>query len=117
MKKILYILLLSITPLISANNLHLNEAPNVFQEKNIDKLSAYPNPLTAKTTITFFSDSTQFAVFTVKNLLGKTVYINRVLANPGKNDFIFFKEKLDAGMYIYSIQTDSGIISKRLIIK
>lgn len=117
MKKILYILLLSITPLISASNLQINEGPVIFQEKNIENLSAYPNPLTAKTTITFFSDSTQFAVFTVKNLLGKTVYTSRILANPGKNELIFYKEKLDPGMYIYSLQTDTGIVSKRLIIK
>ena len=56
-------------------------------------------------------------ILTVKNLLGKTVYKQEFLSKKGNKTFTFYKNNLESGMYIYSIQSDSGIISKRLVIK
>ena len=56
-------------------------------------------------------------MFTVKNLLGTTVYEEQIDANLGNNTIAFNRNSLTKGMYIYSLQTDVEIVSKRLIIK
>ncbi|UMB60458.1 T9SS type A sorting domain-containing protein [Lutibacter sp. A80] len=80
-------------------------------------LSASPNPLTIRTRINFTSTKNQSVEFTVKNLVGKTVYLKKINAKKGLNSFQFNKNDLNNGMYIYSLQSDSEIISKRLIIR
>ena len=80
-------------------------------------VSAYPNPFSQDTSINFRSTKVQTIVFTVKNLLGTTVYEEQVNASSGYNTIPFNRNSLTKGMYIYSLQTDVEIISKRLIIK
>lgn len=104
-KKILFILFLSSTTL------------GFSQEKSIDGLSATPNPFTNSTKINFTSTSNGALFFTVKNLLGKTVFKKNIQIKSGKNTFPFYKNDLPKGMYIYSIQDKSKMISKRLVIR
>jgi hypothetical protein len=80
-------------------------------------LTASPNPLTTRTRINFKSTKNQTVVFTVKNLVGKTVYSESISAKSGMNTFLFNRNDLNNGMYIYSLQSDSEIVSKRLIIR
>lgn len=80
-------------------------------------VSAYPNPFSSDTSINFKSVKTQTILFTVKNLLGTTVYEEQINANSGNNAIAFNRNSLTKGMYIYSLQTDVEIVSKRLIIK
>lgn len=87
------------------------------QKTTIDDLSAAPNPFTNVTKISFSSDANKTIYFTVKNVLGKTVFRKSVQIKPGKNNIPFYKNNLAAGMYIYSIQENNKTISKRLVIK
>lgn len=80
-------------------------------------VSAYPNPFTVNTQIKFKSTKEQTVEFTVKNLLGKTVYREIINTKAGYNAIPFSRNDLTKGMYIYSLQTDSEIVSKRLVIK
>ena len=80
-------------------------------------VSAYPNPFSADTSINFRSTKAQTIEFTVKNLLGTTVYAEQINAASGYNAIPFNRNSLTKGMYIYCLQTDGEIISKRLIIK
>lgn len=80
-------------------------------------VSAYPNPFSADTSINFRSSKSQTVAFTVKNLLGTTVYEEKINATVGYNALPFYRNNLTKGMYIYSLQTDVEIVSKRLIIK
>lgn len=80
-------------------------------------VSAYPNPFSVDTSINFRSVKSQTIEFTVKNLLGTTVYAEQLNATAGYNAIPFNRNTLTKGMYIYSLQTDSEIVSKRLIIK
>ena len=80
-------------------------------------VSASPNPLTIRTRISFRSTKDQLVEFTVKNLVGKTVYGERINAKTGINSLLFNRNDLNNGMYIYSLQSDSEIISKRLVIR
>ena len=104
-KKILFILFLSSTSL------------GFSQEKSIDDLSAAPNPFTNSTKISFTSTSNTTLFFTVKNVLGKTVFKQNIEIKSGKNPLPFYKNDLPKGMYIYSIQDKSRTISKRLVIR
>ncbi|MDC0177040.1 T9SS type A sorting domain-containing protein [Polaribacter sp.] len=104
-KKILFILFLSSTSL------------GFSQEKSIDNLSAAPNPFTNSTKICFTSTSNTTLFFTVKNVLGKTVFKQNIDTKLGKNTLAFYKNDLPKGMYIYSIQDKYKMISKRLVIR
>jgi hypothetical protein len=119
MKKLLLILfLLSITVSFAQQK----EMDSTFIKKNVKLstlsiVSAYPNPLTVQTQINFRSNKDQLVEFTVKNLLGKTVYGERINAKNGMNSILFNRDDLTKGMYIYSLQTETEVISKRLVIR
>ena len=104
-KKILFILFLSITSL------------GFSQEKSLDGLNAAPNPFTNSTKISFTSSLNTNIYFSVKNVLGKTVYRKKIKVTTGKNSIPFYKNNLAKGMYIYSIQNEKKIISKRFVIR
>lgn len=104
-KKILFTLLLSISFI------------SFSQEKHIKGLSAAPNPFTNSTTISFSAASTSNVFFSVKNVLGKTVYRKSIPVKLGRNTINFYKNNLPTGIYIYSIQDKKKIISKRFVIK
>ena len=96
------------------NNGNLN---NNIPQATLLSVSAYPNPFSTDTSINFRSSKVQTVAFTVKNLLGTTVYANQIDASAGYNAIPFNRNSLTKGMYIYSLQTDVEIVSKRLIIK
>ncbi|MGJ8761950.1 MULTISPECIES: T9SS type A sorting domain-containing protein [unclassified Polaribacter] len=104
-KKLLFILFLCYTTI------------GISQETSIDRLSAAPNPFTNSTKISFSSDANKTVYFTVKNVLGKTVYRKSIQIKSGKNNIPFYKDNLATGMYIYSIQDNKKTISKRFVIR
>ncbi|WP_431166437.1 T9SS type A sorting domain-containing protein [Tenacibaculum halocynthiae] len=87
------------------------------QQKGISKLVASPNPFTNNTTIFFNVNNDQPVLLSVKNVLGKTVFTEKLKVKKGRNSFPFRRNDLKAGMYIYAIQTNKEVISKRFVIK
>ena len=87
------------------------------QEKSIEKLAAFPNPFSNATKITFNSISSTQVIFTVKNVLGKTVFTQKIKRVKGENSIPFSKGNLSTGIYIYTLQNKSQITSKRLVIQ
>ena len=119
MKKILLITFLLFTTLSFAQR---NESGNTVIKKSetpitITSLSASPNPFNYRTRISFQSSEYQFVEFTVKNLLGKTIFSAGIDAEIGMNTVNFERGDFPKGMYIYSIQSDAEIVSKRLVIQ
>jgi hypothetical protein len=104
-KKMIFILFLGLSLIVFS------------QEKSIEKLSTAPNPFTNSTEITFSSTGNFTIIFAVIDVLGKTVYKEKVKATIGNNSFSFEKGNLLSGIYIYSIQDRESIISKRFVIK
>jgi hypothetical protein len=104
-KKLLFILFLVVSSI------------GFSQVKSIEKLSASPNPFSEETKITFNSDSTSEIIFTVINVLGKTVYKENIKTSAGANSFYFKKGDLLSGIYVYTLQNKENIISKRFVIK
>lgn len=84
---------------------------------SLTSISAAPNPFSTNTRITFKSSKSQLIKFTVKSLLGKTVYITQINAKNGLNSIPFNRNDIIKGMYIYTLQSDSEIVSKRLVIR
>ncbi|WP_299060394.1 T9SS type A sorting domain-containing protein [uncultured Polaribacter sp.] len=104
-KKILFILFLSTFTL------------GFSQQKSLESLSAAPNPFSNSTKISFIASSKSTIIFTVRNVLGTTVVKKNLQTTLGKNTIPFFKNDLNSGMYIYSIQNKKQIISKRFVIR
>ncbi len=119
MKKLLLITLLLFFSYSFAQQPEKNngDATNNVPQVTLLSVSAYPNPFSAETSISFRLTKSQTIEFTVKNLLGTTVYAEQINASAGYNSFPFSRNSLTKGMYIYSLQTGGEIISKRLIIK
>jgi len=90
---------------------------NTSTINSIDKVTAYPNPFSVESKIDFNSNIPQIVIFEIKNILGKSMFRKTIFATIGKNTFIFHKNHLASGMYIYSLQSKTDIISKRLVIK
>jgi len=103
-KKVLFILFLLITTV-------------GFSQKSITKLSAAPNPFVTETKITFHSKTDQTVTLNVKNILGRTVYTKKHKIKKGINSIPFSKDDLRSGMYIYAIQNNKQLVSKRFVIK
>lgn len=97
--------------------LFLFSATLAFSQKSLTELSAVPNPFVNETKINFVSDSDQTIILSVKNVLGRTVHTRRVKVKRGKNSIPFSKDNLRSGMYIYAIQNNKELVSKRFVIK
>ncbi|SDR77438.1 Por secretion system C-terminal sorting domain-containing protein [Polaribacter sp. KT25b] len=104
-KKLLFILFLSLTTI------------GFSQHKSVEKLSAAPNPFTENTKISFKAANNATIIFSVINVLGKTVYKENIKVTTGNNSFTFKKGNLLSGIYIYKLQDKETIISKRFVIK
>lgn len=117
MKKLLLIVLLFIGAISYSQEIDKSFTSKSKLETTITKVGAYPNPLTIKTNFIFTSTKQQDATVTVKNLVGNTIFAIKVKVKKGVNTVPFERNNLAKGMYIYSIQTESELISKRLVIK
>jgi len=78
---------------------------------------ASPNPFSVTTRIRFQADEKMELDFFVKDLLGNTVYFQKYKTKIGANSIPFYRDELESGIYIYSIKSNSKIISKRIVIK
>ena len=77
----------------------------------------YPNPFNPSTTIGFFLNKSEDVSLIVYDIIGSQV---AVLAqgsyDEGYNEVIFNASNLSSGMYIYRLQTDSGVLTKTMIV-
>ena len=78
------------------------------QQKSVQKLTASPNPFLKSTTISFKATSNQVVIVSIKNVLGKIVYLTKINAHIGTNTVPFHRKNLKSGIYIYTIQKISS---------
>ena len=88
----------------------LNNIPSNF---TLDQ--NYPNPFNPATKISFGLPQRSSVVLKVFNTLGQEVaeLVNESL-EAGIHSFNFDASKLTSGVYIYSLKTDAGVISKKM---
>ncbi|MFD1293641.1 T9SS type A sorting domain-containing protein [Lutibacter holmesii] len=119
MKKLLLLIFLFISAFSFAQQntrgaFHINKTAT---SATLTTITASPNPFNINTRITFNSSKNQLIEFSVKSLLGKTVYHEQVNAKEGFNTIPFERNNITKGMYIYTLQSEAEIVSKRLVIK
>jgi len=78
---------------------------------------ASPNPFSVTTKIKFHAYRSFELEFSVKDLIGNVVYFKKFTTKKGANYIPFYRNKLDSGIYIYSIKTNNEVLSKRIVIK
>lgn len=75
-----------------------------------------PNPFSNKTDINFNTPDPKVVSIKVYNLVGVEVYSVNYRSSKGVNHFIFDRNGLPNGVYIYSINNGDQTISKRMVI-
>ncbi|HBK71424.1 MAG TPA: T9SS C-terminal target domain-containing protein [Flavobacteriaceae bacterium] len=115
-RKLLFILLVILSSTVFAQQL---ENKNIVQDSTmiLKKILASPNPFSVTTKIKFHAAAVFEVDFTVKDLIGNVVYFQKYTTKVGSNTIPFYRDKLDSGIYIYSIKTNTEITSKRIVIK
>ncbi|MCB0460786.1 MAG: T9SS type A sorting domain-containing protein [Flavobacteriaceae bacterium] len=83
----------------------------------IKDVVATPNPFSVTTKVRFTAMAEFEVEFSVKDLIGNVVYAQKYTTKVGANTIPFYRDKLDSGIYIYSIKSSTEIISKRIVIK
>lgn len=95
---------------ITAVESDLNNIPSDF---TLDQ--NYPNPFNPSTKISFGLPERSNVVLKIFNALGQQVaeLVNESL-EAGTHSYNFDASQLTSGIYIYSLQTDAGVISKKM---
>jgi hypothetical protein len=80
-------------------------------------LSIYPNPASANTCISYYSNSISNAQITISDITGKKIGEMHVTAFTGENKFSVNTSGFTPGCYSVTLTTEQGIIEKKLIIE
>lgn len=75
-----------------------------------------PNPFSKNTSIAYTLPTNESFSFKVTNLLGEVVFNENIIGQRGAGVINFNGANLQAGIYLYSIETSKGVLTKRLII-
>ncbi len=115
-KKLLFILIVTLSTTVFAQQ---EESNTIVKDTTmvLKDIVASPNPFSVTTKIKFHAYRSFELEFTVKDLIGNTVYFKKYTTKKGANYIPFYRDKLDSGIYIYSIKTNTEVVSKRIVIK
>jgi hypothetical protein len=80
-------------------------------------MKMYPNPATETVKITFSAENAQNGVISVMNLMGQTVYTSNLQVNEGSNYVILPVNEFNAGVYMVTLRTNTGLSTQKLIVK
>lgn len=75
-----------------------------------------PNPFSKNTSIAYTLPINESFSFKVTNLLGEVVFNETIVGHRGAGVINFNGSSLQAGIYLYSIESANGVLTKRLII-
>lgn len=115
-KLLLFIFLVSLSSTVLAQQPEKNgSTPDSVTV--VKEIVASPNPFSVTTKIKFQTAAVFEIEFSVKDLIGNVVYSQKYTTKIGTNSIPFYRDKLDSGIYIYSIKTNTEIKSKRIVIK
>lgn len=79
-------------------------------------LSNTPNPFTGFTNVNIASQVTGDFQFSVHDIFGKQVYVNKVNLQEGQNTIEFDGSGLSAGLYVYSFSNGTAVVSNKMMI-
>lgn len=78
-------------------------------------IPGYPNPFITTTQIGFNTTTSGEVELVIYNLIGRQVYHERILANPGKNNFSFTGENISSGIYLYTVRRGGKVLTAKLV--
>jgi hypothetical protein len=87
-----------------------------LQPETFKSLMAIPNPSNSNTRIQFASGYNTEVTFTVTNLLGKTMMVQKFAATRGVNEINYDVSSLANGVYLYTISDGKNTVSKKLVV-
>ena len=90
---------------------------NQFDNTTFNMKDVYPNPVVNNAKIQFISGTPEAVTFKVYNLLGEEVDSKTIHSQRGVNTINVNTTSYSEGMYLYSINNGSEILTKRMIVK
>jgi hypothetical protein len=97
-------------------SVNVSNTTNV-EDLNIDKLTIYPNPSKDVFNVEFTSLVSHDLEVRIINSIGEIVYIDNVNNHIGEYSTSISLEKYSKAIYFLEIQTDNGIVNKKLILQ
>ncbi len=94
-----------------------NSTLNQFSNNSFELKGAFPNPAVNNAKIQFISGTPEAVTFKVYNLLGEEVDSQIIYSQRGVNTINVNTTSYSEGMYLYSINNGSEILTKRMIVK
>ncbi len=89
---------------------------NQFNDFTFELKDIFPNPVNNTSTIQFISGNSADVAFSVFNYLGEKIEERNIAASRGVNNIEINAHDYANGMYLYSINNDDKIVSKRMVI-
>lgn len=74
-----------------------------------------PNPFRSQTRVEFTLGANSDVHIMVHNLVGEKVYSAKMRGKKGSNEFIVDAANLEAGIYLYTLESDFGLTTHRMI--
>lgn len=98
----------------------ISELRLIFEkDDNVDRLFVYqnqPNPFQNSTFITFNNPKSELVTFKILDYSGTVIETRTAFYNSGLNTIeVNWQDKVGAGVFIYQLETNSEVISKKMI--
>lgn len=95
--------------------IHVSETTILAQANLNSSITAYPNPFSYNTKISVQSSGQGVAELIVYDVLGTVLYREKKSVGQGEYSFDFNGQNLSAGTYLYSIDLNGTLKTKRLL--
>jgi len=86
-----------------------------LEQEQFRLLQNHPNPFKLQTDIAYYAPQSEAVEFKVMDMLGQTVYAEILNAKRGNNSHSFVPSGLQSGIYLYSLTTSRGTLTKRMV--
>ena len=94
-----------------------NCASTSVTEIDFDNISIYPNPTDGIFTIEFTVTTNINVSFSVLNVLGQEIALNKIKATVGENKQKFDLSGFAKGVYTFKLKSENGIIDKKVVLE
>lgn len=90
---------------------------NIWDNKAVNNISAYPNPFDEYLTINFEMNMNAPVKLSIFNMVGNEVRAKNIKATKGSNRVSLNTSKLPEGVYFYRFNTGDKVITRKLVKK
>ena len=87
-----------------------------FDDFTFTMKDIFPNPVSDKSKVQFITGESKDVIFSVFNYLGEKMDEQIIAATRGVNDILINVDHYPNGMYLYSINNGTQVVSKRIVV-